>query len=56
MDHRLENAALRKLINATRYVSNHTIYNYLKMKCVQDEAKTFYKRSSSYPLVNNLAA
>jgi len=56
-----QNIALRKLINAPPYVLNHTIHNDLKIKYVQDEAKTFYKRFHSSlvfhpnPLVNNLA-
>jgi len=56
-----QNLALRKLLNAPPYVSNHTIHSGLKMPLVHDEAKIYYKRfhhhllSHPNPLVRNLS-
>jgi hypothetical protein len=56
-----QNLALRKLLNAPPYVSNHTIHSDLKMPLVHDEAKIYYKRfhhhllSHPNPLVRNLS-
>jgi len=55
-----QNIALRKLVNAPPYVSNHTIHTDLKMPTVSEEAKAYYKRFHSHilthpnPLVRNL--
>jgi len=57
----IQNIALRKLLNAPPYVSNHTIHSDLKMPLVHDEAKKYYKRfqlrllSKPNPLARNLA-
>lgn len=56
-----QNIALRKLLNAPYYVSNHTIHADLKMPLVYKEAKEYYRRfhactlSHPNPLVRNLA-
>ncbi|KAF0762098.1 Uncharacterized protein FWK35_00006596 [Aphis craccivora] len=42
-----QNIALRKLLNAPPYVSNHSIHQDLRIKTVQDEAKLYYKRFHS---------
>jgi len=39
-----QNIALRKLLNAPPYVSNHSIHSDLKIPLVHDEAKSYYKR------------
>jgi len=39
-----QNIALRKLLNAPPYVSNHSIHTDLKIPLVHDEAKSYYKR------------
>lgn len=39
-----QNKALRKLLNAPPYVSNHSIRSDLKIPLVHDEAKSYYKR------------
>ena len=56
-----QNLALRKLLNAPPYVSNHTIHTDLKIPLVHEEAKLYYKRfhlhllSHPNPLVRNLS-
>lgn len=56
-----QNIALRKLLNAPPYVSNHSIQQDLRMNSVKDEAKIYYKRfhsrlpSHPNPLIKNLA-
>lgn len=56
-----QNIALRKLLNAPPYVSNHTIHTDLKIKLVHEEAIAHYQRfhnrlsSNSNPLIRNLA-
>lgn len=56
-----QNLALRKLLNAPPYVSNHTIHTDLKMKLVHEEAIAHYQRfhnrlsSNNNPLIRNLA-
>lgn len=56
------NIALRKLLNAPPYVSNHSIHSDLKMPLVHNEAKINYKRfhhrllSHPSPLARNLSA
>lgn len=56
-----QNIALRKLTNASPYVSNHTLHSDLKLKTINDEAKIFYKRFHSHlnnhtnPLIKKLA-
>jgi len=56
-----QNLALRKLLNAPHYVSNHTIHSDLKMSLVHDEEKMYYKRfhlrllSNPNPLARNLS-
>lgn len=56
-----QNIALRKLLNAPPYVSNHTIHTDLKMKLVHEEAIAHYQRfhnrlsSNINPLIRNLA-
>jgi len=42
-----QNIALRKIMNAPPYVSNHTLHTDTKLKTINDEAKTFYKRFHS---------
>jgi len=39
-----QNIALRKLMNAPPYASNHTLHTDLKLKTINYEAKIFYKR------------
>lgn len=58
-----QNIALRKLINALPYVSNHTIHSDLKMSLEYDEAKTYYKSfhlhyqlSHPNPLARNVSS
>lgn len=57
-----QNIALRKLINAPPYISNHTLHTDLKLKTIHEEAKHFYKRfhnrlsSHSNPLIKNLSS
>ena len=56
-----QNIALRKIINAPPFVSNHTLHTDLKLNTINDEAKTFYKRFhyrlTNHPnqLIKNLA-
>lgn len=56
-----QNIALRKLLNASPYNSNHTIHSDLKILSVYEEAKLYYKcfhlriLSNPNPLVRNLA-
>ncbi|KAL4127101.1 hypothetical protein QTP88_011299 [Uroleucon formosanum] len=57
-----QNIAIRKLINAPPYISNHTLHTDLKLKTIHEEAKHFYKRfhnrlsSHSNPLIKNLSS
>jgi len=47
-----QNIALRKLLNAPPYISNHTIHTDLKMKLVHEEAIAHYQRfHNRFPLI-----
>lgn len=47
-----QNIALRKIMNAPPYVSNHTLHTDTKLKTINDEAKIYYKRFYS-KLINH---
>lgn len=55
-----QNIALRKLTNDSSYVSNHTLHTDLKLKTINDDDKSFYKRfhyrqgTCTNPLIKNL--
>jgi len=57
-----QNIALRKLTNASPYVSNSSLHSDLKLKTIADESKCSYKRfhnhlnNHSNPLIKNLAS